>query len=158
MSPETADKLIWLGKVFQLIAAIILTPEIIGPDRFERLEEFIESRNCLLNNCCVLTLASLLAAMLMALFSVPVGIIFVVGEKSLSSGQRTLLRVLFFALAMVGWSLVPGDAPHRLSMSTLAKITAYLRTASVFRTFAIATAIALFFIGFGLELVLEWPF
>ena len=50
MSPETADKLIWFGKVFQLVAAIIRTPEIIGPDRFERLEEFIESRNCLLNS------------------------------------------------------------------------------------------------------------
>ena len=43
MSPDAADKLIWLGKVFQLVAAIILTPEIIGPDRFEKLEEFIES-------------------------------------------------------------------------------------------------------------------
>jgi len=45
MSPENIARAVWLGKVFQFLAAIILTPEIVGPDRFDKLEKFIESQD-----------------------------------------------------------------------------------------------------------------
>ena len=42
---EIASKVLWFAKISQFISAAILTPEIIGPDRFERLEKFIESQD-----------------------------------------------------------------------------------------------------------------
>ena len=162
MSPETAHKLTWFGKLFQLMAAIILTPEIIGPDRFERLEKFIESKELSENPSCIYALSLLLLYIVIGGLS---SLFFVGGQDFLkgilSKVQVGLVLLLALVLyAVIYYSMMDKilDFSYRLVWNILVKITAYLRRVSLFRTVAIATAIGLFFFGVGVELVLEWPF
>ncbi|TEU17900.1 MAG: hypothetical protein E3J21_07265 [Anaerolineales bacterium] len=161
MNPESISRAVWFGKLFQFLAAIILTPEIVGPDRFDKLEKFIGSQDFSKREnaiwIIVFTLGFALtcpfthleALRLQAMgrgipYTPPVGFVLV------------LLFILLhlFGLIFLGWA----HGVTKLVQSGLTKLVLYLRRVSLFRKVSIVLGVLLFFLGTGLELIFEWPF
>lgn len=161
MSPENIARAVWFGKLFQFLAAIILTPEIIGPDRFDKLEKFIESQDFSKRENAIWIIVFTLG------FALTCPFIYLDASMRQALGREIpWTPPVGFALMIVIWilntiGLVLLGLSHnvtRLTQSALAKLVLYLRRVSLFRTIAVILGVLLFFLGTGLELVFEWPF
>ncbi|MHC4620784.1 MAG: hypothetical protein ACYTEQ_23815 [Planctomycetota bacterium] len=165
MSSDAIDRVIWFGKVAQFVSAIILTPEIVGPDRFEKLERFVESQNFLRKKE-DLYFAIVLAACLSLL---PVYFVYTIITIELFKGSLprplpmfqdnpwlapVITLFAFLSCILLMWT----GLFTRWLQSFLVRFASYLRTVSLFRSVAIALGIMLFVLGTLLEIALEWPF
>jgi len=168
MNPETVRQLVWFAKILQMISAAILTPEIIGPDRFERLERLIEKQDYRRST----TTISIMLYIGTIVLLVPWIIIRAYTTISLTSdieldrsflaANKDLILGFFWIavfLKVLTWVIAAKfDALVRLLQSLLSKFATYLRRASLFRTVSVALAVIFFFLGSLLEIVLEFPF
>lgn len=161
MDAENLAITLWFAKLFQVISAIILTPEIIGPDRFDKLEKLIEAQDFSHKSEVIWRVIFVLGFFLTCPWTfLDASRIHanVSGEFWTPPVARWVAHIVFalnlFGLFTLGFS----SDFAKLIQSVLAKLVIYLRRVSVFRTIAVTFAILLFFIGVGLELILEWPF
>ena len=169
MNPETARQLVWFAKILQMISAAILTPEIIGPDRFERLERFVEKQDYRRSTTAisiVLYIGTIVllvpwivikAYTMISLLTSDIEL-----DRSFLAANRGLIINFFWiavSLKVLTWVIAAKfDALVRLLQSLLSKFAAYLRRASLFRTASVVLAVFFFFLGTLLEIILEFPF
>jgi hypothetical protein len=158
---ENADKLVWIAKLCQFVAAVILTPEIIGPDRLERLEKRIELQDFSKRENIIWLMVFVLG------FTFTCPWVFLDASRMKANASNTpwvppfgsgLVHFLFL-LNILGLIVLGGQHLFtRLIQTALTNLVSYLRKVSLLRTVFITVAVLLFFLGTVLELVLEWPF
>ena len=140
---------------------MVLTPEIVGPNRFESLENYIASQDFSKKSASIWIVVFALGfvcSIPWVLVDTSRRVSSTLGVQWVSPVGRAwiLLFILFSVLGLI--FLGRPDAVTKLIQVILNNLSAYLRRASVFRSIAVALGVTLFFAGTVLELFLEWPF